>query len=75
MGAAIFIGAVAALVIAFFAAKEFANIAALKGHTEKKYFWWCFLFGFVGWPMVIALPDRGSAVTEKPVTEDEIPDI
>lgn len=29
-----------------------------KGHSNRKYFWWCFWLGFVGWAMVIALPDR-----------------
>lgn len=47
-------------IIAWFAAKEFYEIAKMKGHFEKKYFWWCFWIGMIGWPMVIALPDRGA---------------
>lgn len=45
------------LAISYFAAKEFEQIAAQKGHTEKKYFWWCFLLLAIGALMVIALPD------------------
>ena len=62
---------VAGLVIALLAAFEFSRIAKMKGHNEKRYFWWCFLLGFVGWPMVIALPDRGNAATEMPIAEDD----
>ena len=44
------------LVIGMFAAQKFESIANMKGH--EGYFWWCFWLGFVGWAMVIALPDR-----------------
>ena len=47
-----------ALVIDYFAAKEFEYIAHDKGYYEKKYFWWAFLLPAFGMPMVIALPDR-----------------
>ena len=64
-----------AIVIAvdFLLAFQFQRIAELKGHHEKIYFWWCFIFGvcalgFFGYLMVIALPDRGKqiVVEEKP---------
>ena len=48
----------AVLAIDWFAAKTMYEIAVMKGHPQKKYFWWCFWLGFVGWAMVIALPDR-----------------
>lgn len=51
------IGVVAVvLLIDFAAATEMYEIAKLKGHYEKKYFWWCFLVPAAGYPMVIALP-------------------
>ena len=50
------IAAVIALVIDFKIAKAFEFIAEEKGYYGGSYFWWCFLLGFVGWAMVIALP-------------------
>lgn len=47
-----------ALALDWFIAKEFYAIAVEKGHSDRKYFWWCFWLGFVDWAMVIALPDR-----------------
>ena len=49
-----------ALAIAWFAAGQFYEIAKMKGHSDKKYFWWCFWLLLVGMMMVIALPDRRS---------------
>ena len=59
----IILTAVISLLISVIAALEFRNIAEMKGHTDGKYFIWCFLFGPAGWAMVIALPDRNSAQT------------
>jgi hypothetical protein len=51
---------------------EFEKIAKEKGH--QGYFWWCFWLGFIGYCMVIALPDRNLA--EKGTqTIDELPDL
>ncbi len=55
----------------WYIAKEFHNIASKKGHAEKKYFWWCFWLGAVGWFMVVALPDRRSTET----VADDIPEL
>lgn len=64
------------IVIAWFAAKEFYEIATMKGYPEKKYFWWCFFVGLVGWPMVIALPDRASKTYESSTVDtNELPDL
>lgn len=67
------------LTISLFAAWEFENIAKMKGHPEKKYFWWCFLVGFVGYSMVIALPDRSAqktaAAERTKISEAELPEI
>lgn len=39
-------------------ANEFYEVAAAKGHSERKYFWYCFFFGIVGYLMVIALQNK-----------------
>ena len=78
MGAAVIAGIVG-IAVAYFAAKEFELIAKDKGYADKKYFWWTVLAGFVGIPMVIALPDRrggtGAASAGLPARDDEIPEI
>ena len=76
MGGSILVYVAIGLVIAYFNAKEFEKIAAMKGHTEKRYFWWTFLFGLFGMPMVIALPDRGNVAAQtKGQAIDELPDL
>lgn len=50
----IFVG----LVISYILAEEFVYIAKKKGFSDKRYFWFCFLFGIIGYLMVVALPDR-----------------
>lgn len=79
MEAAIVIAVIVEIAVAYFAAKEFELIAKDKGYADKKYFWWTFLAGFVGIPMVIALPDRrggnGAPLTALPARDDEIPEI
>lgn len=54
----------AVLVLAYFYAKWFYEVAEKKGHHDKKYFWICFWFGFIGFLLVIALPDRGNGQME-----------
>ena len=39
-------------------AGKFKEIAEMKGHDGESYFWFTFIFGFVGMLMVIALPDK-----------------
>lgn len=63
------------LVINWFAAKQFHEIAKMKGHPEKKYFWWCFWFGIAGYPMVIALPNRKNTPSNTAVSSDELPEL
>lgn len=46
-----------ALYIDYLIANEFYNIARQKGYETKKYFWFCFWLGIVGYLMVIALPN------------------
>ena len=80
MKAVIIIAVIVVPVVAYYIGKEFEYIANEKGYTSKKYFWWTFLVGFIGIPMVIALPDRrgsgtGAASANVPVNDDEIPEI
>jgi len=42
------------IVVAFL----FGEVALQKGHSLRKYTIICFLLGFIGWLLVIALPDR-----------------
>jgi hypothetical protein len=63
------------LIIDWFAAKEFESIAAMKGYTSKKYFWWTFLLAIYGIPMIIALPDRNSSAKSVSTQNDDLPEI
>ncbi len=55
------------IAIDWFAAKTMYEIAVMKGHPQKKYFW---MFGY---PMVIALPDRHG--TQSVPSADELPEL
>lgn len=63
------------IVIDWFAAKAMYEIAVMKGHPEKKYFWWCFWMAMFGYPMVIALPDRRGAQAQSTPSADELPEL
>lgn len=63
------------IAIDWFAAKAMYEIAVTKGHTDKKYFWWCFWVAMFGYPMVIALPDRRNVQVQSAPIEDEIPEL
>lgn len=52
-----------AIAVSVFLAACFYEIACEKGFEERRYFWIPFLFGLVGYLLVIALPDRGSEFT------------
>ena len=58
--------------VLYLIAKEFYAAALAKGYSDKKYFWFCFLLGMVGYLLVIALPDRRN--TPKAIS-DELPDL
>lgn len=49
------------LALDFLLAREFYLAAAMKGWFSKKYFVYAFLLPPIGWLLIIALPDRGSA--------------
>lgn len=74
----LFLIVAAVLAIDWFGAKAMYDIAVMKGHPEKKYFWWCFWMAMLGYLMVIALPDRRGAQAQSiPSTDgtDELPDL
>lgn len=58
--------------LAWYIAKQFAEVAQKKGHYEMKYFVICFLLGAIGYLLVIALPDRGNSPRN---ISDELPDL
>ena len=73
------VGGILAILVDYFIAKTFQEIAEQKGHFERKYFWWTFLMGPVGMLMVVALPDLRSHPSASglsiPVVNDDLPDL
>ena len=57
------IGLIIGLITDYFVASSFRNIAEMKGHDGRVYFWWTFCLAFFGMMMVIALPDRNQTVS------------
>ncbi|MBR5308483.1 MAG: hypothetical protein IKU43_06915 [Clostridia bacterium] len=49
-------GAIFTLAIDYLIAKEFEFIAIEKGYEGRRYFWYSFILGLLGYLMVIALP-------------------
>lgn len=58
LGLLLIIPILAVLFIRYFIADEYQTIAMRKGYCARRYFWWCFFLGIVGYLMVVALPDR-----------------
>lgn len=50
------------LLVSFFVANRFYEIACMKGHYDRAFFWYTFLLFPIGALMVIALPDRKVSV-------------
>lgn len=46
--------------IRYIICKEFYAAACQKGYNEKKYFWYGFFFGLIGYLLVIALPNKNN---------------
>ncbi len=71
----------ALLQLQYIIAKEFYSIAIAKGYNSKKYLWYCFFLGIVGYLMVIAIPDENilkqlsnkNIVTKQ--ANDELPEL
>ena len=51
------------IVLQWYAAKWFAQIAADKGYYDRKYFWICFWLSGIGQLLVVAMPDRSRTCT------------
>lgn len=60
-------------VVNWAAAKQFQEIATMKGHNGEDYFWWCFWLGLCGWAMVMALPDRRNGQAGTVLPNDDLP--
>ena len=52
------VGGIVALILLHYISNLFYLVAVEKGWDERKFYWLSFFFGFVGWMLVIALPDR-----------------
>ncbi len=52
----ILVGLLVCVLISWMIAQEFQEIALMKGYDDKKYFWFSFFFGIVGYLMIMALP-------------------
>ena len=57
-GIAIISSAIFLLCVRSIICQEFYAVAEQKGYADKKYFWYSFIFGLVGYLLVIALPDK-----------------
>ena len=68
----VLIGACLVIWLEWYIAKQFYEAAKAKGYYERKYLWICFWLTWMGYLLVIALPDRGNSV---PVISDELPDL
>ena len=66
--------AVLALALDALVAAEFQKIVFLKGWTSKKYFFYSFFLLFVGYMMVIALPDH-SGLIEGSYESGDLPEL
>ena len=74
MEALIILGAILLIVLMIFVAQAFQDIAEMKGHSSKKYFWWTLFLSVVGMLMVVALPDLKARGGASPVAEKKEPE-
>ena len=63
---------VALLYLQYIIAKEFYSAAVTKGYSNKKYLWYCFFLGMIGYLVVIALPNKIVTTNQ---SADELPEI
>ena len=71
MEALIIMGAILVIVLMIFVAQAFQDIAEMKGHSERKYFWWTLFLGVIGMLMVVALPDLKARGGVAPMAEKQ----
>jgi len=53
-----------AIAIDYLIAKEFELVAIEKGYNDKKYFWYSFFLGVIGYLLVIALPNKSKEMRD-----------
>lgn len=58
---AVILVAAFALLLDWILANEFFGVATAKGYNKKKYLWYCFFFGLIGYLLVVALKDKNTA--------------
>ena len=51
-------GTIAVIALDYLIAKEFEFIAIEKGYEGRKYFWYSFILGSIGYILVVALPKK-----------------
>ena len=68
------LGAILLIIVDYVIANRFYQIAKEKGFYDRAYFWYSFLFGLVGFLMVIALPDHKTKA-EPQIKPDELPEL
>ena len=66
------IGCAVGLLVSYYVAGLFYFIAVDKGYSAKVYLWIATLFGFVGYLLIVAMPDRGN---NPQIVSDELPDL
>ena len=66
-----FIVAIVYYILAWMFGDAFRDIAEMKGHEGRKYFWWTFILGPVGMMMVIALPDMYARHEQQPTNSTQ----
>ena len=64
-----------ALIVDYAIAWQFYESACYKGFNNRKYLWLCFLFGMVGYLLVISLPNRNGTAAVSNIVSDELPDL
>ena len=69
----IILGLVIGLVVAYIVASKFSEIAEMKGHDGRTYFWYTFWLGIYGILMVIALPNIKSTENKVVAPKSEAP--
>ena len=65
--------AIVYLILDYYIAKWFSEASEAKGYHDSKYFWICFFLGFIGYLLVIALPNRNQRSADIDELPNELP--
>ena len=65
--------AIVYLILDYYIAKWFSEAAEAKGYHDSKYFWICYFLGFIGYLLVIALPNRNQRSADIDELPNELP--